>query len=230
MQNTLERRHLAINKWVKLGGYALASAIVTGILYSMGKKGGNAVVKKIIDNLGYTSYQKYPIFMSKILKGESIGYNDYNWYSKGSLRSYLDGKSTISNVDKKLTQYTIAQIIDLQNRGLLNAVGRYQMIPSTLNLMVTQTKIPKTQLFNESNQDKLGTALIDIKRPFISQYLNGKVQDTSANLTKAVYETSKEWSSVANPYTGVSYYPKDKASTTAEQARLALKEQRNQLA
>ena len=39
-ENTLERRHLVINKWIKLGGYALASAVVTGILYSIGKKGG----------------------------------------------------------------------------------------------------------------------------------------------------------------------------------------------
>ena len=188
------------------------------------------MVKKIASTLGYTSYQKYPIFMSTILKGESRGYNDYNWYSKGSLRSYLDGKSSVGNVDKKLTQYTIGQIIDLQNRGMLNAVGKYQMIPVTLNYIVNATKMSKTSMFNEANQDKLGTALIDIKRPFISQYLNGKVQDTSANLTKAVYETAKEWSSVANPYTGVSYYPRDRASTTADQVRTALKEQRNQLA
>lgn len=188
------------------------------------------MVKKVISSLGYTAYQKYPIFMNTILKGESKGYNDYNWNSGGKIRSYFDGRSTTGNVDKKLTQYTIGEIINLQSKGFLYAVGRYQMIPTTLDLMVKATKMSKTEMFNESNQDKLGTALVDIKRPFISQYINGKVQDTTANLTKAVYETAKEWSSVANPYTGVSYYPKDRASTTADQARAALKEQRSQLA
>lgn len=221
---------MVINKWIKLGGYALASAVVTGILYSIGKKGGNAMINKLISNLGYTSYQKYPIFMSAILKGESKGYNDYNWKSGSGYRSYFDGRSATGNVDKKLTQYTIGQIIDFQNKGLLYAVGKYQMIPVTLNEMVNKTKLSKSSMFNEANQDKLGTALIDIKRPFISQYLNGKVQDTASNLTKAVYETSKEWSSVANPYTGLSYYANDRASTTADQVRTALKEQRNQLA
>ena len=230
MQNTLERRRLVINKWVKLGGYALASAVVTGILYSIGKKGGNAMVNKVISNLGYTSFQKYPIFMSKILKGESIGYNDYNWQNSTGIHSFLYGKTKTGNVDKKLTQYTIGEIINLQSKGFLFAVGKYQMVPITLNYIVNATKISKTLMFNEVNQDKLGTALVDIKRPFISQYLNGKVQDTAANLTKAVYETAKEWSSVANPYTGISYYSKDKASTTADQARAALKEQRTQLA
>lgn len=187
------------------------------------------MINKLISNLGYTSYQKYPIFMSAILKGESKGYNDYNWKSGSGYRSYFDGRSATGNVDKKLTQYTIGQIIDFQNKGLLYAVGKYQMIPVTLNEMVNKTKLSKSSMFNEANQDKLGTALIDIKRPFISQYLNGKVQDTASNLTKAVYETSKEWSSVANPYTGLSYYANDRASTTADQVRTALKEQRNQL-
>lgn len=229
-QNTLERRLLVNKKLLKFGGLALASAFVTGILYSIGKKGGNAMVKKVISNLGYTPYQKYPIFMTTILKGESKGYNDYNWKSGGDFRSYFDGRSTTGNVDKKLTQYTIGEIMNLQSKGFLYAVGRYQMIPITLNYVVNATKMSKTSMFNEANQDKLGTALVDVKRPFISQYLNGKVQDTAANLTKAVYETAKEWSSVANPYTGISYYSKDRASTTADQARAALKEQRTQLA
>ena len=229
-QNTLERSRLVINKWVKLTGYALASAVVTGILYSIGKKGGNAMINKLASSLGYTPYQKYPIFMTTILKGESKGYNDYNWKSGGTFRSYFDGRSTTGNVDKKLTQYTIGEIINLQSKGFLFAVGKYQMIPVTLNEMVGRIRLSKTEMFNEVNQDKLGTALVDLKRPFISQYLNGKVQDTAANLTKAVYETAKEWSSVANPYTGISYYSKDRASTTADEARAALKEQRTQLA
>lgn len=165
--------------------------------------------------------------MDVILKGESHTYNDYNYKISGGYGSYLYGKTkTPSRLPKKLEDMTIAEVIVAQNKNLIFAVGRYQMIPVTLNWAVNALKMNVNLKFNEDNQDKLGTALVDLKRPFVSYYLNGKVADTADNLTKAVYYTAMEWSSVANPYTGVSYYSNDRASTSADSVRTALKEQR----
>jgi len=215
-----------MNKYLKFGIISATSAAFVAFIASR-RKGSSVAQKRKAVKMGYSKFQKYPIFMDAILKGESHTYNDYNYKTSSGYGSYLYGKTkSASRLPKKLEDMTIAEVIAAQKAGLVFAVGRYQMIPVTLNWAVNALKMNVNLKFNEDNQDKLGTALVDLKRPFISQYLNGKVADTDANLTKAVYHTAMEWSSVANPYTGVSYYPKDTASTSADKARAALREQR----
>ena len=213
-----------MNKYWKFATISLASFALTALIATRRK--GTSSQKAKARAMGYTKYQKYPIFMDAILKGESRGYNDYNWGCKGTSGSFLYGRTKTGTIPKKLTDLTITEIQSYQSACKLYAVGRYQMIPSTLQAMVTALRISKNSKFTEEIQDRLGTALVDIKRKEISEYLNGKVDDTEANLTRAVYYTAKEWSSVANPYTGVSYYSSDRASTSADSAKKALREQR----
>lgn len=213
-----------MNKYLKFGIISAASAAFVAFIASRRK--GSSAAQKTAVKMGYSKFQKYPIFMDAILKGESNTYNDYNYKTSGGYRSFLYGKSKGGTITKKLTDLTIAEVMSFQNAGKLYAVGRYQMIAGTLKLAVGYIKANTNEKFDEDMQDKLGTSLIDYKQPYVSQYLNGKVADTADNLTKAVYYTSKEWSSVANPYTGRSYYPNDRASTSADKARAALREQR----
>lgn len=217
-----------MNKYIKFGLISATSAALVAFIASR-KGGSKAYVRSVARKMGYTKFQKYPILMDTILKGESHTYNDYNYKISGGYGSFLYGKSKGGTITKKLTDLTIAEVMSLQNAGKLYAVGRYQIIPSTLKVAVGYIKANTNEKFDDDMQDKLGTSLIDYKRPYISQYLNGKVADTAQNLTKAVYQTAMEWSSVANPYTGVSVYSQDRASTSADSARTALKEQRKAL-
>ena len=195
--------------------------------------------KKIMDYFGFTKEQKYPILMNAILKGESKGYNDYNYPSKncrGGYCSFFYGKTKTGTQTRKLTDMTIAEVMQQQAERKLHATGRYQIIAVTLKFVVNATKINTNLKYNEENQDKLGTALIDVKRPFVSQYVNSKIPDTANNLTKAVLQTAQEWASVADPRKsgGLSYYAGDgthyAAPTSVEEAKTALRQQRAALA
>jgi hypothetical protein len=91
-----------------------------------------------------------------------------------------------------LSDYTLSEIQEKQKKRDLFAVGRYQLIPLTLNQAVTFLKIKSTQKFDEEIQDKIfDDYLIRIKRPNIIKYLEG-----NGSLENAMYSTAKEWASV----------------------------------
>ncbi len=196
---------------------------------------------------GYTKEMKYPALMDAILKGESVGYNDHNYYNP-SLRGYVQGKwgNKYSLLTKNLSEYTIGEIMAFQKNsrstsaGQLWATGRYQIIPSTLLGIYKDAGLKLTDKFSPSNQDKLGMALLR-KRPDAWKYLTKKVSDTDTNLLSAAKGIAMEWSSVGVPYDmrghfknvvkNESYYARyggggDVASTPTEKVQKALKEGR----
>jgi hypothetical protein len=73
---------------------------------------------------------------------------------------------------KKLTSLTVGQVMDLQaprsgmsdaewiKQGRLHATGRYQIIGPTLKSLVDRGVAKRSDLYNESTQNKLGVALI----------------------------------------------------------------------
>lgn len=216
----------------------IAGGVFIGLSIIFRKPLGQAG-KKIMDYFGFTKEQKYPILMNAILKGESKGYNDYNYPSKncrGGYCSFFYGKTKTGTQTKKLTDMTIAEVMQQQAAFKLHATGRYQIITPTLKAMVIATKINTNLKYNEENQDKLGTALIDVKRSFVSKYVNSKIPDTAKNLIDAVFQIAQEWSSVADPRKsgGLSYYAGDgthyAAPTSVEEAKTALRQQRAALA
>jgi hypothetical protein len=156
--------------------------------------------KTIITNnaTDFTQYQKYPNLAKVVLEYEG-GYDDYN--SGGGKNMFLEGRSAESNrlFTKKLTELTIEEIFNAQASQGLFAVGRYQMIPDTLKGVFDNNKdnIKKTDLFTREIQDKLGMGLWD---KAVTDYIDGVVPDTTANLEKAAYKIAAVWAAVGVPY------------------------------
>jgi len=209
--------------------------------------GDNAVTSSgnVKSKSGYTSEMKYPKLMDAVLSGEASGYNDHNYYNP-SLRGYVQGKwgNKYSLLTKNLVDYTISEILSFQSNsrntsaGQLWAVGRYQIIPTTLRATYPSAGLKLTDKFSPSNQDKLGMALLR-KRPKTWSYLTKKTNDTATSLNAAALDLAMEWSSIGVPYSllghwkvnvakNESYYkPQDRATTPTEKIQNALKESRN---
>ena len=180
-------------------------------------------------------------FFSVVLKGESKTYNDHNWYTSGGLKGFIEGRSSrpYSLLKKPLSQYTLGEIKAFQSRGRdsagqLWATGRYQIIPSTLDGLVSSLGLSKTDKYDQTNQDKMGYQLL-VERPAIKNYIQATNEDNKENLEKAALEVAKIWSSVGVPYAtkgkygqiqkDQSYYSGggDKASEPTEKVQDALR-------
>lgn len=183
-------------------------------------------------------------FFDEILKGESVTYNDHNWYTSSGLKGYIQGRNTnrYPLLKKDLSQYTIGEVINFQSNprsgnGQLWATGRYQIIPSTLKGEVATLKIPYSQKYDKKTQDQLGIGLL-LARTNAKKYLTQQVEDSATNLQKASLDVAKIWSSVGVPYAmqgsrqqinkNQSYYTGggDTASVKTEVVQQALKKLR----
>lgn len=182
-------------------------------------------------------YSKYPLIWDTILSGEAKTFDDYNYYTTNGLVSRVNAKNTLPFSKKRLTEMTIGEIIGYQSlsrsgNGQLWATGQFQVIPSTLKGIYGKAGLNLKSLYNEKNQQKIADTLIDEKTN-LSSYLNGKVEDTDANLRKASLDVAKIWSSVGIPYAtngrafNMSYYSTDKASVDTADVQAVLRKQRN---
>lgn len=196
--------------------------------------------KKIMEYFGFTKEQKYPILMNAALKGESKSYNDYNFKTASGYGSYLDNITKAkSRLPKLLTQMTIGEVLAAMNKGLVFATGRYQIIPTTLQGTFASAGLTTKSLYNEENQDKIGSKLVDMKKK-LTDYVNGKVPANTANLNAAILGAAQVWSSIGVPYNvknnkgivrlkDTSYYSADKASVSSATIGKAIEEQRKAL-
>lgn len=189
-----------------------------------------------------TKQEALKIFFNTALKGESKTYNDHNWYVSGSkLKGYIEGvsKSKYPLLNKNIEDSTIAEVKSFQargrdNNGQLWAVGRYQIIPTTLKGVQKTLGLPDSTKFNQTVQDEMGYALM-IGRTNLKKYLNGSVSDTQENRQKAGLDMSKIWSSIGVPYAvngkqyNKSYYSGDTASVNTEIVQTQLQELRKNL-
>lgn len=109
-------------------------------------------------------------------------------------------------VEPKLTKMTISEVQDYQRRmgsGELGrfestAVGKYQIIKSTLAELVAQGKASPNDAYDPATQEKLGRALLE-KRG-LNRYLSGQIPKD-----QFMDSLSMEWASL--PFnTGKSYY------------------------
>lgn len=118
------------------------------------------------------------------------------------------GNPTNTTVD--FTAMSIAEVLAWQAEHVRqgnpsSAVGRYQIINTTLTGLVQQQKIDTTQKFNKSMQDKL--ALMLLERRGAEQYINNEItgEQFAANL-------AKEWAAlprVVGENPNESYYASD---------------------
>jgi len=157
-----------------------------------------------------------------IASGESAtaGYNAYN---KGT----VDNKVIPSDKPVDLQALTIAEIqsrqaLSITNQDRLGAVGKYQLIASTLKDAVAALKLSSDTQFDAATQERLFSEyLLDAKRPSVKQYITGKTNDINV----AQLNLAQELAAVPNPATGKSYYDGkggNKATLTTPQVQTAL--------
>jgi len=116
------------------------------------------------------------------MKESNDNYNICN-QTKGGLK-------VIYNV--KVTELTIKEIQKKQKDRDVFAVGRYQLIPNTVNSAVTSLGLDIDQKLDEEMQDKIfDEYLIKVKRPKIIAYLEG-----SGSVEDAMYSAAQEWASI----------------------------------
>ena len=151
----------------------------------------------------------------------------------------------------------IKEVLDYQSQMAKSgkypstAVGKYQIIRSTLKEGVEALKIPLSEKFDKKIQDRLYYEYLtgsgpNAKRQNLGKYLDGKVPDTSENLMKAQMDLAMEFASIGVPRkvkaselgkgapkrdleVGVSFYSGDgvnKASVSPQQSAKSLQDER----
>ena len=124
------------------------------------------------------------------------GYNAANSGYPGDL-----GKNGLTKFSgKDCSEITIGQVKQWQRKGLLFAVGRYQMIPRTFRAAQIWADLKDADYFSPENQDKMLLAIIKHKRPNVWAYIEGK-----GNINKAINSLAMEWAGLPT-LSGYSYY------------------------
>lgn len=170
-----------------------------------------------------------------IQRGESSA-TSYDNYNRGTYTG-TDGREHVRGADRAVdfSSLTIGRVLDQQalprdDADRLFAVGRYQVIPDTMNGAVTSLGLDPNAAFTDAVQDRVfSDYLITDKRPSIRDYITGQ---QGATLQSAQLALSQEWASIAHPGTGKSYYDKpggaNHASITAQETANALNQMREQ--
>ncbi len=156
-----------------------------------------------------------------IHKGESKrrGYNDYN---RGSSRN---SPSNRKNID--FSSMTVGEIMEKQALGKndserLFAVGKYQVIPSTMKRAVNALNLDPNEKFTPELQEKIFSEyLASKKRPQIERYIKGE----GGSLESANHSLAQEWASVESSRLGRGVYDgvgTNHASVSAKDMNAAL--------
>lgn len=166
------------------------------------------------------------------------GEGTYTSSNRGTIGDDIIGstRSTTRN-GKALNEMTIGEIQALQDiddpndPNRLFAVGKYQVIPSTMDIVVNGLDLSPDQVFDAATQDKIATFLISKKRPRLGDFLAGG----ETSLDRAMLEMAKEFASIPVPYdvkkgsrtikAGESYYDDEGGND----ARHSIEETRNML-
>jgi hypothetical protein len=158
------------------------------------------------------------------------GEGDVNSVNRGVAGDTPGGAQSIFGKD--LTEMTIGEIMDAQDRGDVFAVGKYQIIPSTMKEFVSGSDVKRSDKFTEETQDEFREYVINVKRPEVGRYIRGETDDP----TEAGQALSREFASVGLQYDennrqrGQGRYDGDsggnKASISPESITSALKQDR----
>ena len=126
------------------------------------------------------------------------GEGDYDSVNRGYAGDTPQGLTKLTG--KPYSKTTVREVISMQ-RGWIYAVGRYQLVPTTLRFAVRTSTVSYDDFFTPEVQDRLMAALIMYKRPAIGAYLRGD-HDL---IGWALNDLAKEWASVEYRY-GRGYY------------------------
>ncbi len=127
---------------------------------------------------------------------------------EGDYGSYNRGRAGDAKGDKiDFSQMTVGEVMRRQDLPAgdpdrLFAVGKYQVIPSTMKGAVDTLGIDKDAKFTPQLQERIfADYLMDEKRPDIKAYVTGKTSGPEG-LERAQYATALEWASVGDPRKG----------------------------
>lgn len=158
-----------------------------------------------------------------ISRGEG-GYNSFNRGSAGDARG-----ATIDFSRMTVGELQDAQHLPRRDPDRLFAVGKYQVIPGTMDGAVTALGLGRNERFTPEMQERIfSDYLIVGKRPDIHGYITGK---PGVSLHDAQEAVAAEWASVADPDTGRSKYGgigNNRASISADQVAGALNAMRKE--
>ena len=138
-------------------------------------------------------------------KGES-GAAGYNAYNRGTATN-AQGQSYIvpGRPPMDFSTLTLGQVSDLQHLNRRDpdrvfAIGKYQIIPDTMDGAIRSMGLDRNQPFSPQLQDRIFSEyLIVEKRPDIHAYITGK---PGATLHAAQYALACEWASFSDPNKG----------------------------
>jgi hypothetical protein len=145
---------------------------------------------------------------------------DYGSYNQGRA-----GDAGGKQID--FSRMTIAELLQRQalpkgHSNRLFAVGKYQIIPSTMKGAVKALGLSGNERLTPELQERIfRDYLFGQKRPLLKGFVTGEHN----NLNHAVKAGSREWASIENPDTGKSYYAgsgNNKAATSAKKFGAAL--------
>jgi len=122
------------------------------------------------------------------------GEGGYNSINRGNAGDTPGGAKSIFGKD--LTDMTVGEIMSLQEQKKVYAVGKYQIIPSTMQDFVAKTDVKPSDKFDATTQEKFKDYVINEKRPEVGRYIRGE----SDNRAEAAQELAREFASVGLAY------------------------------
>ena len=173
-----------------------------------------------------------------LLEFISAGEGGYDSANNGTKGNRIVGSTKVKTINgRKLSELTVAEIMQLQKGKRetgrkLFAVGSYQIIPTTMKVVVRHARLDTSKTFDKDTQDLMGLTLLigngkgEAKRPRLASYLLGKSDD----ITGALMDMASEWASIPSPFTGKSLYGSgNKSSHSREEVKAALESARKEL-
>lgn len=137
------------------------------------------------------------------------------------------GYGAYTGGDVNLVGMSLNEIETLQNKMLAHpknylnssAVGRYQIIRTTLRSIRTKLGIDGHEKFDKEMQDRMGKYLLGVRG--IDKYIAGTITEN-----EMITNLSKEWASLPQP-NGKGYYGGQNASVSVGEVRTALRQVRD---
>jgi peptidoglycan hydrolase-like protein with peptidoglycan-binding domain len=215
-----DRTREAVERFQRSRGIAVDGVVGRETFRELGEAAREAAVRP---DAPTTPGARRPSALSNLIGSGEGGYNSYN---RG-----VAGDSGGREID--FSQMTVGEILRRQDLPRndpqrLFAVGKFQIIPGTMEETVRALGIDRSARFTPELQERMfHDYLIDEKRPAVRAFITApEGQGTPALQQRAQIALAQEFASVADPRTGRSYYDGDSAgnasSITARQSADAL--------
>ena len=205
MNTFLRKRYKAMKRWVQKRKIALSAFAIIFVIGGLAYTDYMSTRKNTVDPSTYTQ------LLNLIADAESNG--NYNAYFGNSRNTTIDFTGmTINDVLKWQAEY-------VQQGNYSSAIGRYQIINTTLSGLVQRLGINPQQKFDQTTQDNLAIALLE--RRGSEKYVNDELtrEEFAANL-------AKEWAAlpkVIGEKPHDSYYASDGVNKSRVQVDEVLK-------